>query len=274
MPQSKTYSLDVNCILHETDDAGVSSSRELPGNLTVNHTSATKFEVVGTREGEVVTSYPKLADSAVVAHFIKAGNDILVDNTPDTSDLEAWLDMDVESEAAAETLTFHVVDQANNPMGSVVVGMTDTPSIVTLCAYNPQGSELGAGEMKLYADSLGRQMPATLGLVGLTNANEAAALVEEAARWVTAATGGYVTEYELEAGARQVHVITYDDGAITSIPLYIDDEGVPRIDHTNIVEASNVGYETGTDVDGEGYRRVIIARAGGLTHFVKFRAKA
>ena len=275
---SNTYSLDVNCIVYSTNELGHQLSEEVPGNLTVNKTSATKFEVIGSRDGSKIVSYPNLGNSSVVGHFLLASNEISIDNSPDTTALSAWLNgaETEEAEETVDTLSFLVVDENDNPLGSVHVQLTDKSSIIDLWAEDADGDIVGAPQpMRLQADSLGRQMPACVGLIGLTYEPEVSKRVAEAVTWVSEKTGGYVRIYDLEPGKRVMHTIAYKDGAQTVIPLYIwDEDGEPYVDQGLVQKPRDVSFETDNNADTDGYKRVIVARSGGLTHLIRFRKKA
>jgi len=263
----------VTCDVTDSETGDVS---QIAGQIRIDQVGR-QFSITGIRgEDKYLDERVKIGENDLQAE-VDDVLDTMGATDFDQAAMDAWLDVDVDVEGEDTTsLEFFVVDQADNPLGSVIVKLTGKSSIVDLWAEDADGNIIGTQDpMRLNADSLGRQMPACFGLIGLTNETEVANRVAEAAEWVTTATGGYTRVFEMTPGKDITHVITYDDGAQTAIPLYVwEEDGNAYVRHADVKKPKNVSYETDSNADGEGYKRVIVARSGGLTHFIKFRVSS
>lgn len=168
----------------------------------------------------------------------------------------------------ANQKVFFVVDKANNHTGTVVVEISEKAGFVTLWGVRPDGTLVDPpGKMLVLADSIGRQLDNLLRVAGVTDPAEQDRLIAEAAEWVTEQTGGYTRDIQLTAGNETVHVITYDDAQVISIPLYVDEDGAPQVSVPNVRKPKNASFETSAEAGNT--RRVIVSRSGGLAHLLK-----
>lgn len=177
---------------------------------------------------------------------------------------------------ADATLEFRVTDNDNNMLGRVLLEHVP-PSLVNMQAYDKADLPIGAS-MRLQMDSIERQLPATLTLAGMTDAEAQEEAVGIAMAWAVEITGGKTQIYDLALGDRAVHVIQYSDGEQSLISLLADAEFGPLIDFSETVRAPGTSIfqshasDAGGTYDADLYRRAAISRHSFPTHTVKWKA--
>ena len=173
-----------------------------------------------------------------------------------------------ETEVEPETLTFHSTDPMGETIGKVFLTKTDD-GFVEIHTINREGID---HQMKLYFDSIERQLPGCLKWIGMPEAELEAAMTD-ALEWAVVATGGKMAEYSLKENERVVHVVLYQDGAQTMFPIFVE-EGEPRYDPWSVSEASDVSYHVTREDELEegGWRRATIARGSDATTVIRWKA--
>lgn len=180
----------------------------------------------------------------------------------------------VEHPPVPKEIDFTLTDDDNVLLGRLVIQeVLGNPSVVDISGYQADGAGLITNPMRVYADTIERQVPPTLNILGIEDQSQQDAITAKAVAWVVALTGGSARDYTLSAEENEaVHVIAYSDGLETLFPICIMD-GSPQYDPREVVKPSNASYAVtrADEPDDEGFRRATIARAGYPTHVVRWK---
>ena len=171
---------------------------------------------------------------------------------------------------ADKTIEFRVVNDDNKVLGRVTLTRVEGNNTVDMAVYRADGSL--QNDMRLYMDSIERQLPPSLRIAGMTDDEQIAEATKQAVEWAVEITGGATQDYLIEDGNRAVHAITYSDGAVALYPLMVVD-GVASYDPSEFVKSVDASYHVTPpdEADSEGFRRLTVARASMPTHVVRWK---
>lgn len=174
---------------------------------------------------------------------------------------------------------FTVTGDDNQKLGRFeIIEVADNPSVIDLDGYTVDASgveqPLITNTMRLYSDSIERQLPAVLEAIGIEDQSQQDLMVAAAVAWVVALTGGVSRDYFLaDDQHRSAHVIAYSDGEESIFPFCVTEDGTPHYVPQDVKMAPDGGYHVtkASELDDGGFRRATISRPGFPTHVVRWK---
>lgn len=161
--------------------------------------------------------------------------------------------------------------------GKVTIELVEENLTVDIKIYDKD--DVLVKEMRVLGDSVGRQLPSALQIIGINDKDKIAEHLEEALTWVAHKSGGDTLEYYISPGNTVVGVVQYSDRKIDAVLLRISLEGKPTADvsprihfHPEDVGEATTSIYVEADIDDHNFKRMTIARIFHPTYVFRWKS--